>query len=101
MEEATQIDLKGYRNIRGREAWEGVLGQGFVCLFSIPPGAGQIRSRPSFFLLGTGWHQPAPKQLFQHQWGKPDGHPNRGRPGNEVICFPYSAGKLLPQGKAI
>lgn len=79
----------------------GCAGPRFVRLFSIPPGAGQIRSRPSFLLLGTGWHQPDPKQLFQHQWGKPHAHPNRARSGNEVICFPYSAGKLLPQGKAI
>lgn len=62
---------------------------------------GQIRLQSSFFPLGRGWHWSALKQLFQQQQGTPDDNPNKARPGNEVISFPFSAGKLLPQGWVI
>ena len=62
---------------------------------------GQIRLRSSFFPLGRGWHWSALKQLSQQQQGTPDDNPNKARPGNEVISFPFSAGKLLPQGWVI
>lgn len=81
-------------------AWQGVLGQS-VCLSSIPPGAVVKSGSGRFFPLGRGWHWSALRQLFWQQQGTPDDNPNKARPGNEVISFPFSAGKLLPQGWVI
>lgn len=90
---------KGCMEIRDRSAQHGRVF--WASLSSIPPGAVVKSGSGRFFPLGRGWHWSALRQLFRQQQGTPDDNPNKARPGNEVISFPFSAGKLLPQGWVI